>query len=454
MPVNLAPCSIIRRRHIFFIPGLFLGSTVSAMAQEGTARPGGTAPSVDQLWRAWLRDEGKRDGENRLPDGTSSFISHASVRISAKPGDRNWVAAKTAAFESAELLAREALASTVGARLKSDRSFLQGQQGGQNPPPAFVQATRELSNAERLRTLTGRALDEAIRQFDPTWDGTGQTEEQRQARAVRAYMDFRARIASRSAVYVAGAVVPVQFEGNDPDGKLTVLVAMAWSERLARISEGLWAPIVPEREAPDRSIAARVEEEERRDPAWLASANGVRLWRDERGETVLVAFGAVGTSSVPSADVSRAKLYALAAMQRFVGEQIAAGQDETSSLSFRETADGRQATFDNATYQQVVRARAAEVTISGAEQVADWRGRHPQGEVPMQVVAMAWSPSRNAGAQALGARLSEAEEKARRAAVPPGGGDMGAGAPGAATPGTAGTAVPPRTGPRSDRGLY
>ncbi len=169
------------------------------------------------------------------------------MRITAPIGSTNWVNSRVAAFEAADLLARNDMARTVGTLVQSSRELLQAGSGGEEAPPEVATARNELSNAERLRTLTGLALDEAIRRYNPTWNGAGKTEEQRRAEAVKVHAAIRQTIATHAAVVVSGAMTPIQFEGLDADGHLSVLVGMVWSDRQQRLAEGMWNPELPSR---------------------------------------------------------------------------------------------------------------------------------------------------------------------------------------------------------------
>jgi hypothetical protein len=411
-------------------------------------------PSIETLWRKWLRDEGRREGRNPLPDNGLTLISKGVELIRAAPGSPSWVSARLAAYGAAELAARAALADGIATEVRgNEREFVQIERGGEEAPPAVARARAELSNAERLRALTGRALDDAIRQYDPQWDGTGRTEEQRRAEGARLWSSVHEFIAARSAAFLAGAMTPIQFEGLDDEGRLSVLVGAVWSTRQQKLAEGLWNPdiSVPFGD-PGQPIAARIEAATEKDPAWAASTNGVRCWTDERGERVLVAFGATQATDLASLDRRIAYTRALGALQRFVGESVATVTDDEFRFDYRKGADGREQTFDHGAANARIAARTRDVVIRGAEQVHDWRGPHPIGRARMQVVVLAWSPSRDADARATGAALSEAEQRMRRQGAAP----SQPSAPPPVNDGRegGGVSVPSRVGAATDRGLY
>ncbi len=427
---------------------LLAGGSV-LLARKAGAR-GGPSSTVEDLWREWLREEGRVEGRNVLPDGRLVFFTSGTEQIRAAPGSTSWVAARYAAFTAAELQARAELARALEAEVKGNgREFLQVARGEESLPE-MERARAELSNADRLRTLAGKALDDAIRHYDPAWDGTGMTEEQRRGRATRLASSIRETVSTRAMVFTAGAMTPVQFEGPTAEGKLSVLVGMVWSNRHQKLAEALWSPDAPVRSAAaGESIAARIAAASRAEPAWAASSNGIRIWTDEKGEKVLVAFGTAPATSLNSLDRTRAHDNALLALQRFVGERLVVNTDGKEAFQYRETADGRGQSFDTGDYRANIVARSRDVTIRGANVVHTWRGAHPIGRADMQVVVLAWSPSSDAYARATGAALAEGEERMRRqGAVPPAPGTPPAGGAAAAPPPAA---VPSRTGARTDR---
>src|SRR6476620_9316428 len=106
------------------------------------------------------------------------------------------------------------MARIVGNLVQSTREVIQAINGTDEVPPEVAKAQTELSNAERLRTLGGLALDDAIRHYNPAWTGTGKTEEQRRAEAVEVQNSIRQNIATHAALVVSGSITPIQFEGR------------------------------------------------------------------------------------------------------------------------------------------------------------------------------------------------------------------------------------------------
>ena len=158
---------------------LTFGSSGGALAQQSEAMPkaeasvlsgpgvsGHLATTVDQCWASWKQEEHLHEGSNDRPDGSIVYLGVSASEVRGNVGGSSWIAARGAAFTRAELQARAALAKKIGTDLRSRRSVAAYKAGGDQSPPSPDQSSSP-SNVERLQTLTGLALDSAIREFDP-----------------------------------------------------------------------------------------------------------------------------------------------------------------------------------------------------------------------------------------------------------------------------------------------
>ena len=213
--------------------------------------------STDDCWEEWLSKHGMKEGANFGSDGSfRGYVAKAQEVVSVGVGHKSWVAAREVAFSEADLQARKQFANYFGSELSSDQKLSILKAGGDEiPPPNDI--SEALSLADKANTLTGLALDNEIRKFEPDWDGSGKTDEQRRAEAVRLQSLYQQRIAARVAVDLLGVVVVAQCEGPAAtDGTATAgstksLSAQcgrrSWlTERLAcstRISSFRWGAI-------------------------------------------------------------------------------------------------------------------------------------------------------------------------------------------------------------------
>jgi len=389
---------------------LLAGACVVCFCNSLRAETHGPAITVEECWSQWLSDQHLSDGSNER-EGRTIIVAQGTGTVAADIGSQNFIAARSAAFIQAELAAKKAVSAYVATQVKSHRAADIYLSGGDAPPPALDKPIRELSIAEKMNTLTGLVLDNEIRHFDPTWDGTGKTEEQRRQEAVRVQAAVVEHIEARSALLTEGTFVVTQCEGPNSDGRYSVLTGLTWSNRLATIAQSvansaIKLPPTP----PGAPIPELFKNETAKNPDWLAYTQGARVWFNESGEPVILGFGVAPGSSLAGGDQAHAWVQALAAIQRFVGEQIEAKATEDDEFSSREYTSGQQKVFDASAFNQRIQARASTVQLSGVAEIGQWRGKHPWGDVPMQVVILSWSPTSNERARATGAEITRSHQ--------------------------------------------
>jgi hypothetical protein len=399
------------------------------------------ARDIGECFDRWLTTQpGLTEGVNRRATGTL-FMARGVAELSAQPRSPQWMVNRQAAFTRAELNARAALARYLSEEVESGRSVEVFQGGTDAAAPTARPVTTQVSNAERLSTLAGEQLDSAIRQFNPQWNGANVSEEERRAQAAREQVNVQQNIVARAQMFMAGAMTAQQCEGPDADGRYAVSVTLFWSQRLQEIAENIIDPAHAVRVAPGPSLAEQFRQQALENPTWLTSAMGVRVWTNDTGERVVVGFGAVGGSSSASIDEDRARLQALGAIQRFVGERLEVRDSETGQFAARETGTGERQVFDNQAFQQKIEARARTVRLQGITTLQRWRGRHPWADTPMQVVVLVWTPSNSLAAETAREEAQQAQQRMRagQEVLP-----SGRGGP------TNPTAAPTRSGPSSN----
>jgi hypothetical protein len=385
---------------------LLSGACAVCFAGPLRAENNGPAVTVEECWSRWLGDQQLADGFNNK-DGRTIIVAQGTGTVAADKGSQKFVPARSAAFTQAELAAKKSISDYVGTEVRSNRAASIYIAGGDIPPPALEKPVKDLSIAEKMHTLAGLALDDAIRYFDPNWDSSGKTEEQKRQEAVRIQTAVTEHIAARSALLTEGAFVATQCEGPNSDGKYTVLTGLIWSNRLAAIAQSMADPAIKQPQMPPGTpIPEQFKNETEKNPDWLAYTQGARVWFNEAGETVILGFGVAPGSSVAGGDQARARLQALAAIQRFVGEQIEAEASDDTNFSTREYTSGEQKVFDASAFNQRIQARASTLQLSGVTEIDHWRGKHPWGNVPMQVIVLSWTPTSNERARATGAEIS------------------------------------------------
>ncbi len=397
-----------------------VGLAGSASAQENDAADkvaqGSVAAeafkiSVNQCWDDWLVKNSMVEGVNQTPDGAVRIIVKKSDVVQEPPDSRKWVRARNYLVGMLHLSARQAIANYIGQSISTGEAARWMQAGGEEIP-VLTPAVEAASLADKARVLAGLELDSQIKKYDPSWDGTGKSEDQIREKAVEVGTQFQQALQSRSEVMAMGSTTVVQCEGPaEEDGtasasKYEVLIGLIWTPRLARNALALGDPRFKIPPGKDRkALAERFKEFSSVNKDWLVNTLGSRVWTDENGEMVVVGFGAAGATELKDADEDRARLDAVAAIARFAGEAIVATSDAQDNFSYQRLTDGTAESFDSSVYERKIEARAKTLQLKGAYRVADWRGKHPVTGAAIQVVGYAWKPSASTAAEAAGELL-------------------------------------------------
>ncbi|AIQ89128.1 hypothetical protein A3862_24860 [Methylobacterium sp. XJLW] len=390
------------------------GSAEAAAALNGGAHltAGAQPASVETCWADWKAKEKLEDGKNEKKNGYFVYVAHEQAAVAEPPGSRNWLVGRNAAFTYAEISARKSLAESMRSTMRSSRSAAVQMFGGSDAPPSLRPVVEQLSIVDKSRVLADKALDAEIKKFDPQWSG-GTAAQQRAAIATQ-QLRIDQSIESRAEMFASGAFTVVQCEGPSVEdaGKYHVLTGLIWSPKLAGIAETIWnTTLTLQREAPQPPIRQQFEAIKAGNPDWLAYTMGARVFTDENGERVVVGFGVAPQTNLMPADRSRASLAAMAAIQQFVSERVVANRIGKDAYESRGMSDGSVQSFNLGTYNEAVRAQAADLQLKGAAEILSWRGEHPWSKAKMQVVAVAWSQRWAKDADAVGRAMGAAEQR-------------------------------------------
>ncbi len=442
--------TIVQRRHLLggaLSMGVFPFFTSSLRAQAVDLPP---AASVSRrtprdAWEEWLQ-------ANRLSEGVSVGADRRDLRIlmfseaavAEGPANR-FLNRRGIAYNSAVLAAKAELSRTIATEIRSGQILSVVEQNREEAPPMLEQATRPVSTADRARRLADLTLDDQIRRFDPNWNGTGRSDDERRRRLVDLEQTYRNNLATRAELFTSGALSACVFEGTGPDGRYRVGVGVVWSLRTQRIAQAIIDPAVNLRGAPKSPIRDQIEDVLRANPDYLATAYGLQLTRDETGDPVILAIVSVDPSSSGFRNESLSRDLATQMLQTFVAEQTTAVSAAELQLTEQRLTDGRTEAFDSSAYRSEIQSVAPRMTISGLSVVKGWDGMHPAVRTPVYARVFAWSPSHRAASTAV-QEMSDTQRRAVQSAT---------GAPaaarqntGASTGATAGgvQAVPTRRG--------
>ena len=210
---------------------------------------------------------------------------------------------------------------------------------------------------------------------------------------------------------VEGAQTVAQFDGYNEKGIPSVAVVVQWSNKLASVAALIKNPtnnsVKIDLGPPDLPVSQQIANNNQRNPSWLSSANGVRVWVDENGGPVILAFGVAPQTNVSSIDRDRARLAAEGAIAEFVAENITAEDILNTGNAYQEMTPEIRNNLVETEYRRTIKSNAANLTLSGIVQVASWRGDDEIGRAPMQVVVLQWTPSSAAAARDLQKQMQQ-----------------------------------------------
>jgi hypothetical protein len=387
-------------------------------AASGEVEPaaGVTRQSPLDAWQEWLT-------QNRLSEGVQYIAEPRDVRIlmfseaavAEGPANR-FLNRRGIAYNTAVLQTKAELAKTVATEIQSGQFLSVIERNGEDAPPMLQQAAQPLSTADRVRVLADRALDDQIRRFEPSWSGTERTDDERRRRLVELEQSYRNSISTRAELFTSGALPVCVFEGTGSDGRYKVGVGMAWSMRTQRVAQAIIDPRIRVPGAPKMPVRDQLEETIRERPDYLASAYGLQLTRDERGDPVVLAFAAVDPSSSGFRNESLTRDLAMQMIQTFVAEQAVAGAQADQRLAEQALVDGRTESFDSSSYRSEIQSSAPRMTISGLSTVRSWEGVHPSTRARVYMRVFAWSPIGQAAASAVRG-MSDGQRRSVESAV-------------------------------------
>ena len=332
-------------------------------------------------------------------NGQTLIICLGQTQVYGKPGTPSWIAARSAAYQSAMLKARADMAAVLGETVLSGRSLdvleTPPQLDTGAPPPA----SRE-QIVGKSKTLAEAQLDAELRKLGipPEQYEKLPPEQRRTLYADRYEQSIRTRASAALAGCSTLAVTEGLWQGNR-----VLCVAVVWSQNLARlaaIANRFGAQLPPKPPAPGRRILEQIGE-----GAVLARRFGVQRYVDAEGDIVLVAYGQSALLSTGpgmraaalGAAFDKAALEAKAMLKDFIWQ-------ETDSEAMRDFAQLAQATSGERSgnlqevltqqerFQRTIRSRSSACVITGAGEVRRWIVTVDGAEAAG--VVLAWSPRR------------------------------------------------------------
>lgn len=377
--------------------------------------PPPSALSTRQCADRWLETRQLELGANPHPDGSFDFVSNAEEQVQAQTDNPNWVLARQDAFEKARLNAMREMVAYFKEGVRSDNTvmtMLKGDAETQAPsetkPVDPAAATSPETSADNGETDTDGSEPKPPEQQPPppvTPPSRGPT----------LSSSLRQQINAASEDVLIGVVVAQECDalseadGTVTGGKYSVSVTLLWSTKLQKLAQSMFNssefPAVDHPEASpgnQPTLKERFAAAAKTRPEWMAYELGVRVYTDADGESVVVGFGAVPATSLKSADVSRADLMARNYIAEFQRTHVKGTRNADTRTSYSENGVPGKGQFSNGTdFADTIEEKTPMKQLTGIYPLAAWRGRHPESDKQMVVVARAWKRSAQAQAQKI-----------------------------------------------------
>ena len=388
---------------------IVVGPDTKLGADAGKEIVKGTSKDVLQDWKEFLSSHGLHEGLNpsQTADQSSFYIVMGRAEVKASPQDPNWLYAHGDAYQQAILGAKQSFAESLKADVKSDRLNTIFHNVGQGVPEIGDKVAEKLSVIDKMRTLTDKSLDAEIKNYDPSWDGTGKTETDRQRRVVTLRNQYEEQIAASASAFAVGAMPIFEAEGSGQDN-YQVLVGMVISENMRKIARAITdntiqLSLLP----PEDPVVKQIDDLYTKNPAFITATEGVRIYTDEHGARVLVCFAGVPEIGDSMVSEGEAKLLCQGRIAQFVGETIVVAKTGDGGVINDVLApqgnspDPESRTSFNKKFEFKVRATTGIISMSGLSQIGHYETRHPYTHQRMLVGAYLWSQALSNQAQQL-----------------------------------------------------
>jgi hypothetical protein len=360
-----------------------------------------TPTDPNLLWQQYLSNENIKEGAN-VRGERIFLIAYAEAIVGDDKNDSNFMVSRNVAFDSALAAAKKQMAAYLSSEIKSKNILILSEFSNEVPNRLKEEVGVPLSIMDKAATLTGLSLDDKIKKFDPNWDGTKKTDDERIVKMAQQGERFTKYLTSRSIVFLQGTTPIFNAEGTNDQGKYVVAVGIVWSGKSARVAESVYNKTVAPPQGNKNALTIQDRLDNLSDKE-LAATLGVRVWWDEEGLPVVVSFAqAKGTGSTL---IAKDKTYGYAAGQitAFVAEQIVFSGYDKIDQEIHYYDDDSHTAFNLSEYQMKIDAIGTSMNLKGAETVLYKKIVHPISEKRIVVNVVTWSSESNMIAIDLGA---------------------------------------------------
>lgn len=355
-----------------------------------------------------LSAKGWTEGENTKANGEIFYITIGHGTIQAPRTDRNFAAARVAAYNRAMIEAKRSMVEYLGVKISSELESNYTEGVFPQPESVKSQNQEESSIYGKINQLIHAKLDDALRNEGIDPDAVTKEQLAEAAKHQLAQEEYSKLISIAAQSYVCGMQVYNSFEYTPANGKGQIGVIAIWSPKLQKMAEALTVGGAMPAGVPKQPIVKQIPNNENA----LLTTFGVQQKIDENGNLVLVSFGQEGalTTSPRSADAAsrKAQVNAMAAIREFAGETVAVSTDMLNAETTTEFENAAEEYENTSAYREKIKATADSMNISGITTIKRWKAKHPVSGKYIYGVVCAWSPTSSANAKALKAQMSQA----------------------------------------------
>ncbi|MEJ6586509.1 MAG: hypothetical protein QNL25_00435 [Pelagibacterales bacterium] len=363
----------------------------------------------------YIEGLGFKVGEkNILKDGTILLWEVGTATIKQKPEDPNFINSRRIAYDEALLKAKSNLVNRLGIELSG--SIVSDCKEGNFPSPEII----ENPNLETAKSILGKGkllllskIDNALEAngLQPTLIKESQLAEEEKIAKLQEAADYAERLLSSSEYQrdiktisnrlVSGVQTVMVFEDFTPgETNGTISVAAAISEKTLQLAASLSQnnpDLAPNGDPLNTGLSIKQTIQEI--GKGLLTKQGVQMYKDEKGNPVLLSFAhSQATSSSTGAKlraVEKAEVNADQYIIQFMGEMVSASK----AIFESQTLDELTRSEEHIDYQGAFESKkgvtfdTGGLAISGITKVIDWAEPHPLTNQEIIGVVKAWSPS-------------------------------------------------------------
>ena len=330
--------------------------------------------AVDQAYET-LNQKGWSEGYDA---NTKRFIAIGNAAVKVPVGHPQFYLARKASFTQAMLDAKKQLASYLSQEVS--RSI--ENRYSEPEAPGMIEKAQMLIHSELDSLLAEKGID-------PNTDSVAAAAAVKDVILQNSFQDV---ISATARAEVAGLFAYQIYEvaPKKNTGDIAVIAIMSPTTR------ELSGAILGLNPAPIKKAKSSISQWANSiDTVTLISTHGVKVRADENGSLNLIAFGQSKPRSQSSMAINgarkKARLAALGELRSFAGEAVSAQESGGTSESYEEYADGTSAYSSEESIEEVVKARAASLSMPGISSVRQWTGLDSRSGEQIAGIIMAWN---------------------------------------------------------------